>query len=56
MLLTSLKNVQNIVDGLKGVVNIADDVLVFAMQYESLRKMLSIFFTVLCWGFHPTRL
>ena len=36
---------QNIVDGLEGVVNIADDVLVFAQSMTSLRKMLSIFLT-----------
>ena len=29
---------QNIVDGLQGVVNIADDVLVFATKYEKFKE------------------
>ena len=32
------KCMQNIVDGLQGVVNIADDVLVFAMDYEKFKE------------------
>ena len=32
------KCMQNIVDGLQGVVNIADDVLVFAMKYEKFKE------------------
>ena len=39
------KCMQNIVDRLEGVVNIANDVLVFAVSMTSLRKMLSIFLT-----------
>ena len=39
------KCMRNIVDGLKGVVNIANGILVFATKYDKLRKVLSIFLT-----------
>ena len=39
------KCMRNIVDGLQGVVNIANDVLVFATEYKKFKKMLSIFLT-----------